>query len=289
MAFAALGITEVEVFRKLRIGILSTGSELASHDDASGLTEAQIRDSNGPYIEAVLSSLGVEVTKLGIVKDNAKEFELLLSRRLVKGPFDVIITTGAVSMGKFDFVGTAIEAMGAETRFHRVAIRPGHPILFATLPGHYRTTRSESNAGDITPPFSPSVESSIRISSSEIAFFVLPGNPLASAVCLRFLVIPYLRSLRGLPVEETSTSAILLPTQWESPVHFKKPVHLQAFWHDRRFQETGNVTISVDQGSNKIRPLLEANCWVGIPSVSHAAMPDETVETFEMYPPSLGL
>jgi molybdopterin biosynthesis enzyme len=57
MAFAALGIAEVEVFRKVRIRIFSTGSELVSHDNAYEPSEAQIRDSNGPYIEAVLSSL----------------------------------------------------------------------------------------------------------------------------------------------------------------------------------------------------------------------------------------
>jgi molybdopterin molybdotransferase len=192
-------------------------------------------------------------------------------------------------MGKFDFVGTAIGAMGAETRFHKVAIRLGHPILFATLPGHYQTTQSEGKPGGVTPPFSPFVESLATISSSEIAFFALPGNPLASAVCLRFLVIPYLRALHGIPVKETSTPVILLSSQWESPVSFKKPVHLQAFWHGRRFLESGKVTNSVGRGSNKIRPLLEANCWVGIPPGCPAVTDGETVETFEMYPPSLGL
>ena len=233
---------------------------------------SQIRDSNGPYIEAVLSGLGIEVTNLGIVEDNAREFQSTLSRCFSESPFDAIITSGAVSMGKYDFMGAAIQAMGAKIRFHKTAIRPGHPVLFATIPG--RKTGFESIH---TPPYSPA--------ESDVAFFGLPGNPLASAVCLRFLAIPYFQSLHCVHRKAIKSQAILVSPSGTSQ-GFKKPRHLQVFWHGKRTAGDG-VTISNDQASNKMRPLLDASCWVGVPPGIEVLGPGDVVEIHEMYP-SLG-
>lgn len=296
MAFAALGIREVLVFRKLRVGIVSTGSELLSHHDPRPHSESQIRDSNGPYIESVLSELGTEVTNFGIFKDDKKLFERDISRILVENPLDLLITTGAVSMGKFDFIGAAVKEMEAKIHFHRVEIRPGHPVLFATLPQQSHIGRIEPGKNSLPDS---SLNNQVGKTPSDIALFGLPGNPLASAVCLRFLVIPYLKALHSLSPLDTPELATLrppsqpLPDIFTSitpfPVALKKPAHLQIFWHGRRSHETKEVVVSHEQGSYKIRPLLEANCWVGIPAGKEGVEYGDTVETFEMYPYSLGL
>lgn len=278
----------MDVFRRLQIGLLSTGSELISHKDPGDETQAQIRDSNGPYIEAVLRGLGVEVTNLGIVKDDAVEFETILAKRLAGNHYDVIVTTGAISMGKFDFIGNGIEEVGAKVDFHRVGIRPGHPVLFATLPA--QKLKNGRKTGSITP-LSAENESG---TSTETAFFGLPGNPLAAAVCLRFLVIPYLRALHSLPPLETPMTATLNGSNDNefsniSAVVFPKPAHLQVFWHGKLGGQNKEVSISSDQGSNKIRPLLQANCWVGVPPGVGEVRHGDTVEVFETYPQSLGL
>jgi len=95
-----------------------------------------------------------------------EEFDKLMRNQLAVEQYDVIVNTGTVSMGKFDFVREGIERLCANVHFHKVAIRPGHPTLFASLPAE-----------------------------REVAFFGLPGNPLASVTCLRFFVMPYVRLL----------------------------------------------------------------------------------------------
>lgn len=296
MALAALGVGEILVFRRLRVGIVSTGSELLSHHDPRKYSDNQIRDSNGPYIESVLFGLGVEVTNLGIFKDDKGVFEQNISKALVENPLDLLITTGAVSMGKFDFVAAAVKKLGAEIGFHKVGIRPGHPVLFATLPRPSHIGRTEPSKVTVV---NSSLDGQIAGTPSDIALFGLPGNPLASAVCLRFLVIPYLRALHSLsPLDTPKLAALVCPSPplpdistsiRPFPVAFKKPAHLQVFWHGRRSHEENETFIYAEQGSYKIRPLLEANCWIGIPAGQEGVAYGDAVETFEMYPYSLGL
>lgn len=120
------------MYRELRIAIFSTGSELLSFEtDSPGANH--IRDINGPYIHASLVELGADVTYLGIMEDDQQKFEDTVHHTLAKRSYDILITTGAVSMGKFDFVRNDLAHLGADVLFHKVAIRPRHPVLFATL------------------------------------------------------------------------------------------------------------------------------------------------------------
>ncbi|KAJ9644110.1 hypothetical protein H2199_003978 [Coniosporium tulheliwenetii] len=108
MALASVSITEVEVRRKVRIGIWSTGSELRSsgHGD---LNRDKISDVNGPYLEATLRNEGYDITFFGTIGDEPEVFAKALRSRLASGIFDVFITTGAVSAGRFDFVRQVLE------------------------------------------------------------------------------------------------------------------------------------------------------------------------------------
>ncbi len=280
MAFASLGIKEVAVYQRLRIAVLSTGTELI--DLGSSEKDNRIRNSNGPYVSAVLQELGVDVTNLGIIKDDCAVFEDLLLSKLDEVPYDAIISTGAVSKGKFDFVRGGIESIGARVLFHKVAIRPGHPVLFAILPSRHE---KGGNRNDLCH-------------SRSTAFFGLPGNPLAAAACLRFFVIPYLRALHKQPPElalparlDTVITEIERPEAPLTSSHMVfKPPHLHVFWHGnlRVGLDVNRVHISSDQGSGKVRPLLASNCWISIPQGKRSSDSGDVVDTFPLYPDSLG-
>lgn len=273
MALAALGIWDVIVYRKLRIGIMSTENELVSHNDMDLCSTHRVRDSNGPYIHAVLTQLGIKIVDIGILQDRTEDFVERMTQTVSTNELDVIIT-GAVSMGKFDFVAEGLELLGADLSFHKVAMRPGHPVLVANIPTQ--------------PPSLASLASPTNRAAAETAFFGLPGNPLAAAVCLRFLVLPYLRALHRLPLEQGCCAAVLnsgLGPGCKIP-RFSR--HLQIYCHGKYARETNEVVLSKDQSSSKIKPLLEANCWVEIPAYDDEVLAGSVVKIYEMYPPSLG-
>ncbi|KAF8857911.1 hypothetical protein BDZ45DRAFT_420272 [Acephala macrosclerotiorum] len=282
MALAALGTNEVKGYRKLRIGIMSTGKEVVPIHDSREYGPNQVRDSNGPYIEALLTGLGVEVTNLGVVDDDPKAFDVAMTVAMECTEFDVIVTTGAVSMGKFDFVSQGLALMTAQILFHKIAMRPGHPALFAKLPVRHKGSADDAT---ITPPASP-----VGDGSDETAFFGLPGVPVAAAACVRFLVYLYLRALHGFPAQGTpkGITAILNSNESLTQESSKKPLDLQVYWHGKYNGQTGQVTVSPDQSSNKIKPLLDANCWVGVEPGTAFVGAGGKVEVHDMYPPSLG-
>ncbi|OIW30042.1 MoeA N-terminal region-like protein [Coniochaeta ligniaria NRRL 30616] len=249
LLLASLGLTTITVAARPRVCVFSTGKELLS--TSFGLA----RDTNGPFITAALKEIGSDVDFGGVLDDDAA----LLRDRLegVAGSeayYDVVITTGAVSKGCFDHIPDVLVGMNADIQFHGVAIRPGHPVLFALL-----TPRQP--AGDDKP------------GGRKVAFFGLPGNPGAAAACLRFIVVPYLRCLTGqgpeAPIvaglEEASMPAAAkdaLPCQkagtptWHSPDIFRHGVlRLTA-------QGTAVVRLSKEQSPAKLAPFTTANCWV---------------------------
>jgi molybdopterin molybdotransferase len=156
---AALGFAHVEVFRRPRVAIVSTGDELVGIADTPG--PGQIRNSNSYSLAAQVLAAGGVPHMLGIVPDNEADTRAMLSRA---PEFDLMITTGGVSMGDFDVVKGVLEQIG-ELDFWRVAMRPGAPQTFGTVGG--------------TP------------------FFGLPGNPTATMVGFELFVRPAIRMMRG--------------------------------------------------------------------------------------------
>jgi molybdopterin molybdotransferase len=134
MALASLGIHEIQVFPALRIAILSTGEEIVSHHAAP--KDHLVRDANGPFLETALQSLRASVRFWGIVGDDGDQFAEVLSARLGREREREWTSSSAqaVSMGRFDFVEAGVARLGGETGFHRVSVRPGHPILFGVVP-----------------------------------------------------------------------------------------------------------------------------------------------------------
>jgi molybdopterin molybdotransferase len=227
MLLAALGVLGVTVAGRPRVAVLCTGRELVD-DPATSLAPGQIRNSNGPFLAERLRSAGAELAHIETVGDEVDAFLAAFARARDAGA-RVVLSTGAVSMGRYDFVPQALQRLGAETIFHKVAIRPGKPLLFARLP-------------------------------DGTLFFGLPGNPIAVAVGLRFFVEPALRVMLGLP-REAPWRVPLAAGYAKKPrlrFHLKARVALDA---------QGHLSVQVLEGqeSYRIRPLAEANAWAVVP------------------------
>lgn len=157
---AALGLTQLEMVRRIRVAVFSTGNELVSPGEPRAA--AQLFDSNRFMLMAMLARLGCEVSDLGILRDD--RVSLASALRQVAGAHDLILTTGGVSTGEEDHVKAAFEAVGKLVLW-RMAIKPGRPVAMGIIGG--------------TP------------------LIGLPGNPVASFVTFVHVVRPVILALSG--------------------------------------------------------------------------------------------
>lgn len=192
LALAAVGVASVPVRRRPKVGLISTGRELVAPGET--LAPGQIRDATSIYLANAVPVLGCEFKSYGVVADDENDFKRRVEECL-RDKVDVILTTGAVSMGIADFIPECLTERGAKTLFHKVAIRPGKPVLAA-----------EFKDG----PF----------------VFGLPGNPISTVVGLRFFFEIYLRSLLGRPDEDHFVLPLIASVD--------KPEGLKCFFKARR-------------------------------------------------------
>ena len=222
MMLAALGIAELEVYSLPDIHVISTGNEITDHL-STPLPDGKIYNASAPYLISCLKEAGINANYDGIVADDAAVFEQKVTS--VKDG-SIIITTGAVSKGKWDFIPASLQRLGAKMHFHGVNIRPGKPILFATLPnGNW--------------------------------FFGLPGNPISTAVGFRFFVLPLIRALQKLAPEQ--------PVQARLEKDFIKKGHFRQFLPSSLIiNANGELTVAIASGQEvcKISPMTESNSWV---------------------------
>jgi molybdopterin molybdotransferase len=128
---ASFGYANPLVGRKPRVAVLATGSELVSVDQKPG--QDQIRDSNNYSISAYAELAGARVKRLPVASDKTEVLQDRLTQAAAES--DLVITSGGVSMGVYDFTKVALRELGAEVFFERVALKPGKPTVFARLPG----------------------------------------------------------------------------------------------------------------------------------------------------------
>lgn len=157
---ATVKCAQVQVYRRPRVAILSTGNELEGMDEP--VDPNKIPNSNSYALMAQVQALGIEPALLGIARDDPAELAEYLQRGL---KFDVLLVSGGSSVGVHDYVRPTIEALGVQMKFWRVAMKPGHPLAFGT--------------------------------KKNTAVFGLPGNPVSSMVCFEQFVAPALRSMMG--------------------------------------------------------------------------------------------
>jgi molybdopterin molybdotransferase len=160
---AAAQCTEIPVFQRPRVAVLSTGDELVSPDQP--LHPGQIVDSNQYALEAVITQMGAEPIEIGIVRDNPEELKRAIAQAIHSA--DVVISSGGVSAGDYDYVDRILEELGAEIHIRAIAVKPGKPLTFATFP-------------------------------NSVFYFGLPGNPVSALVTFWRFVQPAIRKLSGL-------------------------------------------------------------------------------------------
>lgn len=170
---AAIGVARPLVFRRPRVAVLTTGDELVPVDARPG--PGQIREGNTRFLAAALAACGAELTEVGIVRDDSTELRARFAAALVRS--DVLVTTGGVSMGKYDLVGAALESLGVVPVLHKVAVKPGKPIWFGLAPDPARPGVGKPVLG-------------------------LPGNPVSSLLGFELFVRPVLAVLEGAPSAE---------------------------------------------------------------------------------------
>ena len=151
---------QVQVYRRPRVAILSTGNELEGLDEP--VDPNKIPNSNSYALMAQVQALGIEPVLLGIARDDPGELARYLKRGL---EYDVLLVSGGTSVGVHDYVRPTIEALGAQMLFWRVSMKPGHPVAFGKV--------------------------------GEKIIFGLPGNPVSSMVCFEEFVVPALRRMMG--------------------------------------------------------------------------------------------
>lgn len=170
---ASFGCAEVPVRRRPRVAVLATGTELVQVAEKPGAD--QIRDSNSYSLAAYASLAGASVERLPFAGDDPALLRDEIARAAARS--DVLVLSGGVSMGRYDFTKTALHELGAELFFERVALRPGKPTVFARLPG-----------GTLV--------------------FGLPGNPVSVSVTFNLFARTALRAMQGVrdaaPSEETA-------------------------------------------------------------------------------------
>lgn len=227
MLVAGLGIDRIQVARRPRVALLATGREIVAA--GTPLPPGGIHDATSPYLRAVLAAAGAEPVCMRRVGDEVAVFQAAVDAALAAGA-DLVLSTGAVSKGCYDFVPSALQARGAETLFHGVALRPGKPVLAARL--------------------------------REGAVFVgLPGNPLSTAVGFRFLVEPLLRAWLGLPPE----TPCWLPLADDC----RSRAGLDAVLHGTlRCDRDGRLHahVALAQASFRLLPFSQATAWITLPS-----------------------
>ena len=242
LAFKTLGIKNIKVKKKVNILFFSTGNEISNSDN---IPSWKVRNSNSHYIKNLNENFLFNFKDGGILKDkHEKIFQSKISKML-NSKTDIVITSGAVSAGKFDFVPNVIKNFSLSNYFKSVAIRPGKPVLFAKFKGKHK------------------------------AFFGLPGNPMSSAACFRFFVYPYIVNLLNLD-EEAPIKAILKNafTKKKNFVRFAKS----------KLSTTKNGRIEVEilkgQESFRIKSFVKSNIWALLPAGKSKFKKGEIVDCF---------
>ena len=180
---AALGWPELEVHRRPRIALMSTGDELV--EVGTEPRRGQIADSNRWALLAALREAGAEVELLGIAPDEAEPLRKLVESALREA--DVLVTSGGVSVGTHDLVKPLLESLGT-VHIGRVKLKPGKPFTFATIPGRATIPGLPSIPPLPSPP---------PAGGREKLAFGLPGFPVSSLVTFEVFVRPALRKMQG--------------------------------------------------------------------------------------------
>ncbi|MEQ8466555.1 molybdopterin molybdotransferase MoeA [Coleofasciculus sp. E1-EBD-02] len=175
---AAAQCTELTVYRRPKVAILSTGNELVT--PYQPLQPGQIVDSNQYALAAWVTLCGGIPKVQGIIPDKPDALKQAIAQAILAA--DIVLSTGGVSVGDYDYVDEILAQLNAEIHIRSVAVKPGKPLTVATFP--------------------PPSQGNKKGSSHPVLYFGLPGNPVSALVsCWRF-VQPVMKKLSGLPMQQ---------------------------------------------------------------------------------------
>ena len=226
LALKTLGVQKIKVKKKINIIFFSTGNEISN---SNKIPNWKVRNSNSHYIENLSKNFLFNFKNAGILRDNHQSLFRSKIKKILNSKFDIILTSGAVSAGKFDYVPNIVKKFKTTQYFKSVMIRPGKPILFARI--------------------------------RQKAIFGLPGNPISSSACFRFFVYPYLENILNLTPEKP-IKAILKNS-------FEKKNNITRFIKSKlNTTKNGKLQIELlpGQESFRIQSFVSSNMWAVLPN-----------------------
>ncbi|RYP68407.1 hypothetical protein DL771_006671 [Monosporascus sp. 5C6A] len=235
---ASVGVAEVRTYRRPVVGVLSTGDEVVPHDRGGGLRPGEVRDSNRVALLAAAREAGFEALDLGIAADTAPG---ALEEALRSGlrAADLVVTTGGVSMGELDLLKPTVErALGGRVRFGRVAMKPGKPTTFATVP-----------VGDALTK----------------VLFALPGNPASALVTFHLFALPALYRMAGVGDGGEGLPRVRVALAHDFPLDPARPEYHRAVV-SAAADGTLTAASTGGQRSSRVGSLRGANALLCLPS-----------------------
>ena len=234
---AAVGAYEVAAHGRPRVGVLSTGDELA--DGAGPLRRGQIRDTNRRTLLGLVAQAGFEGVDLGIARDRPDDIERAF--RAGTADCDAVLSSGGVSMGDFDYVKVVLDRIGA-MRWMQIAIKPAKPFAFGIVDG--------------TPVFG------------------LPGNPVSSMVSFELLAKPALRAMAGFPRSDLGPAMVRAISDGDLGHRGDGKTHFVRVAATRDSHGVLHVSRSGGQGSHQLAAMTRADGLAAVPDGAAAGAGD---------------
>jgi len=233
---AVLAKSFLFVYQRPRVAILSTGDELADLDER--FSEEKIINSNSYGIASAVQEAGGIPLLLGIARDTKAALKEKISQGLTA---DILVLSGGVSMGDYDFTKEVFREIGAEMNFWKLAIRPGQPLAFGKIQGRLA--------------------------------FGLPGNPVSSMVTFEQLVRPAILKMSG----RRSYGRPVVEAVFQE--QFSKRADRRHFLRGILTREDGvfKVRTTGDQGSGILTSMVKANCLIDVPTEVERLNPGDLV------------
>ena len=240
LALKTLGVKKIKVKKKLNILFFSTGNEVSNSDK---IPSWKVRNSNSHYIKSLNGNFLFNFKNGGILKDHHQQLFKSKINKMLKSKTDIIVTSGAVSAGKFDYIPSVVKQFKTSYYFKSVMIRPGKPVLFAKI--------------------------------NQKAIFGLPGNPISSAACFRFFVYPFIENI--LNIRQEKPIQAILKNNFEKKKFFTRFIKSKL-----NTTKNGKLEIELlpGQESFRINSFVRSNVWAVLPHGQSKFIKGQIIDCF---------